>query len=162
MGRAARPLHDTGNHRSIERGSDLQSARRGSLSHRQTRWRAPSSTPLLHHNAGHDPDNCLETGAIAVPISLRYWWLFWIRINKHALRRIGFRGPKPRIEAEQRSAIGAENRVLLAHVDVDVRVIVRRRNADTVEFPDANSDLRDRVVVPELRIAAAGHRFRPS
>jgi hypothetical protein len=87
--------------------------------------------------------------------------LFWIRIDEQAVRRVGFQRPESRIEAEARRAIGAENRVLLAHVDVDVRVIVRRRNADTVEFPDADSDLRDRAVVPELRIAAAGHRFRP-
>src|SRR6267378_8513684 len=31
MGRAARPLHDPGNHRAIERGSNLQAARRGGL-----------------------------------------------------------------------------------------------------------------------------------
>src|SRR5437899_7749896 len=31
MGRPARPLHDAGNDRSIERRSDLQAARRGSL-----------------------------------------------------------------------------------------------------------------------------------
>src|SRR6266404_2833538 len=31
MGRAARPLHDPGNHGSIERGSNLHAARRGSL-----------------------------------------------------------------------------------------------------------------------------------
>src|ERR1700730_11564596 len=31
MGRAARPLHDPGTHRSIERGSNLQAARRGGL-----------------------------------------------------------------------------------------------------------------------------------
>src|SRR4029077_11756311 len=31
MGRAARPLHDSGNHRAIERGSNLQAARRGGL-----------------------------------------------------------------------------------------------------------------------------------
>jgi hypothetical protein len=37
----------------------------------------------------------------------------------------------------------------------------RRYSVDTVEFPDIDSDLRDRAVVPELRIAAAGHRFRP-
>jgi hypothetical protein len=35
-----------------------------------------------------------------------------------------------------------------------VRVIVRRRNADAVEFPDAESDLRDCAVVPELRISS--------
>src|SRR5689334_5444733 len=79
----------------------------------------------------------------------RLWWLSWIRIGEQAVRRIGFRRPEPRIEAEPRPAIGAENRVLLAHVDVDVRVIVRRRNAHAVEFPHADSDLRDRAVVPE-------------
>src|ERR1700730_11585698 len=31
MGGAARPLHDPGNHRSVERGSNLQAARRGGL-----------------------------------------------------------------------------------------------------------------------------------
>src|SRR5580704_2666961 len=31
MGRAARPLHDPGNHGSVERGSNLQAARRGGL-----------------------------------------------------------------------------------------------------------------------------------
>src|SRR6266446_4151710 len=31
MGRAARPIHDPGNHRAIERGSNLQAARRGGL-----------------------------------------------------------------------------------------------------------------------------------
>src|SRR5205807_5291472 len=64
--------------------------------------------------------------------TLRLWWLSWIRIDEQAVRRIGFRRPEPRIEAEPRPAIGAENRVLLAHVDVDVRVIERRRNADAV------------------------------
>jgi hypothetical protein len=33
-------------------------------------------------------------------------------------------------------------------------VIERRRNADTIAFPDADSDLRDRAVVPELQKAA--------
>ena len=83
--------------------------------------------------------------------TLPLWWLSWIRIDEQAVRRIGFRRPEPRIEAEPRPAIGAENHVLLAHVDVDVRVIVRRRNAHAVEFLDAYSDLRDRAVVPELR-----------
>ena len=80
-------------------------------------------------------------------------------IDEHAVRRIGFRRPEPRIEAEPCRTIGAEYRVLLAHVDIDVWVIERRRNADTVEFPDADSDLRDCAVVPELRIASAGHRL---
>jgi hypothetical protein len=37
----------------------------------------------------------------------------------------------------------------------------RSLRSHAVEFPDADSDLRDRAIVPELRIAAAGHRFRP-
>jgi hypothetical protein len=115
-----------------------------------TRNRASELSCLLHEPV-RNPNN--KPGG--------YWRLSWIRIDEQAVRRIGFRRPEPRIEAEPRPAIGAKNRVLLAHVDVDVRVIVRRRNADAVEFPDADSDLRDRAVVPELPIAAAGHRLRP-
>src|SRR5215472_18952343 len=89
-------------------------------------------------------------------------WLFSIKIDEQAVWRVGFRRPEPRIKAEPCRTIRAEYRVLLAHVDVDVRVIERRRNADTVEFPDADSDLRGRAVVPELHIATAGHRLRPS
>src|SRR5262249_28490953 len=54
MGRAARPLHDAGNHHSIARGSDLQAACRGSLRHRLNPPESAKSTPLLHHCAGHD------------------------------------------------------------------------------------------------------------
>src|ERR1700758_3958235 len=55
MGRAARPLHDPGDHRPIERGSFLQAACRGSLNRlAKTHWRARNTTPLLHHARGHD------------------------------------------------------------------------------------------------------------
>jgi hypothetical protein len=55
------------------------------------------------------------------------------------------------IVADARGAHACENTPItwsmeLAHVDVDVRVIVQRRNTDTVE---ADSDLLDRAVVPE-------------
>src|SRR5215831_3292554 len=128
--------------------------------------RGQAGTPLIEPDMQisrirHSSDKTSRLHTHDGPCSLQLWWLLWIRIDEHAVRRIRFRGPEPRIEAEPRPAIGAEDRVLLAHVNVDVRVIVRRRNADTVEFPDADSDLRDRAVVPELRIAATGHGFRP-
>jgi hypothetical protein len=53
-------------------------------------------------------------------------------------------------------------RVRFAHIDVDVWVVVRWGLADTHEFLHSDADFRDAAVVPELRIAAAGHRLRPS
>src|SRR5580704_76575 len=50
---------------------------------------------------------------------------------------------------------------IAAHIDVDVRVVLRWGLADTLEFPHPNADFGDAAVVPELQIAAAGHRFRP-
>ena len=49
MGRAARPLHDPGNDRAVERGSNLQAARRGSLTTPANPPESAKTTPLLHH-----------------------------------------------------------------------------------------------------------------
>ena len=75
-------------------------------------------------------------------------------LSKDAVRRVGIERCQSRIESESRPAIGTGDRVSLAHIDVDVRVVVRRGRADALEFlhPDANS--RDASVVLELRIAA--------
>jgi hypothetical protein len=45
------------------------------------------------------------------------------------------------IEAEPRRAVGAADRVPFAHVDIDMRVIVRRRYADAFELPRPDSNL---------------------
>ena len=85
-----------------------------------------------------------------------------VMISKETVRRVGVEWCQSRIEAESRCAVGAEDRVRLArHIDVDVRVVLRRGHADALEFPHPDADFRDAAVVPELRIAAAGHRLRP-
>lgn len=59
---------------------------------------------------------------------------------------------------EPRRTVETEDRIGLAHIDVNVRVVVRRGRADALEFPDPDADFRDSVVVPEFWAAAAGHR----
>src|SRR5882762_7084894 len=82
-------------------------------------------------------------------------------IGKETVRRVRVERCQPRIEAELRPAVGTEDRVRLAHIDVNVRVVLRWGHADALEFPHPDADFGDAVVVPELQIAAAGHRLRP-
>src|SRR5258708_5232955 len=81
-------------------------------------------------------------------------------VSKEAVRRVGIERCQSRIEAEPCRAVGTEDRVRLAHIDVGVRVVLRRGHADALEFPHPDADFRDAAVVPELQIAAAGHRLR--
>ena len=82
-------------------------------------------------------------------------------VCKDAVRRIGIERCQSRIEAEPRRAIGTEDSVRLAHIDVDVRVVLGWGRADALELLHPDADFRDAAVVPELRIAAAGHRLEP-
>jgi hypothetical protein len=82
-------------------------------------------------------------------------------VSKEAVRRVGIERCQSRIEAEPRRAVGTEDRVRLAHIDVNVRVVLWRGHADALEFPHSDADFRDAAVVPELRIAAPGHRLMP-
>src|ERR1700730_3031127 len=84
-----------------------------------------------------------------------------VLVGKETVRRVGIERCQSRIEAEPRPAVGTEDRVRLAHIDIDVRVVLRRGHADALEFPHPDIDFGDAAVVPELRIAAAGHRLRP-
>ena len=82
-------------------------------------------------------------------------------VRKETVRRIGIERCQSRIEAEPRPTVGTEDRVHLAHIDVDVRVVMRRGHADALELRHPDADLRDAAVVPELGIAAGGHRLKP-
>src|SRR6267154_6418597 len=84
-----------------------------------------------------------------------------VMVCKDAVRRIGIERCQSRIEAEPRRAIGTEDSVRLAHIDVDVRVVLRWGHADALELLHPDADFRDAVVVSEFRIADAGHRFEP-
>ena len=76
-------------------------------------------------------------------------------VSNETVRRVGIERCQSRIEVEPRPAVGTEERVRLAHIDVDVRVVLRRGPADALEFPHPDANFRDAAVVPELRIAAA-------
>ncbi len=82
-------------------------------------------------------------------------------VGNETVRRVGIEWCQSRIEAEPRRAVGTQDRVRLAHIDVDVRVVLRWGLADTHEFLHSDADFRHAAVIPELRIAAAGHRLRP-
>ena len=82
-------------------------------------------------------------------------------VSNETVRRVGIERCQSRIETEPRRAVGTEDRVRLAHIDVDVRVVLRWGLADAHEFPHPDADFRNAAVVPELRITAAGHRLTP-
>ena len=81
--------------------------------------------------------------------------------SKEAVRRFGIERCQSRVEAETRPAVGTEDRVRPAHIDVNMRVVLGWGHADALEFPHPDADLRDAAVVPELRMAAVGHRLSP-
>ena len=72
-------------------------------------------------------------------------------VSKETIRRVGIGRCQLRIEAEPRRAVGTEDRVRLAHIDIDVRMVLRMRYADAPEFPHPDADFRDAAVIPELR-----------
>jgi hypothetical protein len=82
-----------------------------------------------------------------------------VMFSKETVRRVGIERCQSRIEAETRPAVGTEDRVRPAHLDVDVRVVLRWGHADALELPDADADFRAAAVIPELRMAAVGHRL---
>jgi len=80
-------------------------------------------------------------------------------VSKETVRWVGIERRQSRIEAEPRRAVETEDRVRLAHIDVEVRVVLRRGCADALELPHPDPDFRNATVVPEHQIAAAGHRL---
>ena len=85
-----------------------------------------------------------------------------VMVRKDTVWRVGIERCQSRIEAELRRAIGTEDHVRLAHIDIDMWVVPRWGHADALEFPHPDADFRDAAIVPELWIAAAGHRVLPS
>jgi hypothetical protein len=85
-----------------------------------------------------------------------------VMFSKETVRRFDIERRQSRIEAETRPAVGTVDRVRPAHIDVDVRVVLRWGHADALELPHPDADFGDAAVVPELRMAAVGHRLSPS
>ena len=71
-------------------------------------------------------------------------------VSKETVPRVGVERGQSRIEAEPRPAVRTKDRVRHAHIDVDVRMVLRRRYADALEFPHPDADFRDAAVIPEL------------
>jgi len=80
-------------------------------------------------------------------------------IHQQAPLRESFPWRQARIMAVSCRAVGTENCLLAAHVDVDVRMVMRRRRADTFEFRRPGANLPGPLVIAELWIAASdpGH-----
>ena len=83
-----------------------------------------------------------------------------VMVSKETIRRVGIERRQSRIEAEPGRAVGTQDRVRLAHIDVDVRVVLRWGLADTHKFLHPDADFRHAAFILELRIGAAGHRLR--
>src|SRR6266851_8052651 len=97
--------------------------------------------PTQEHRSGHDycPAPPLCSGCVMV--------------SKDAVRRVGIERCQSGIEAEPRRAVGTEDRVRLAHIDVDVRVVQRRGHADALEFPHPDADFQDAAVDNETSVS---------
>src|SRR3546814_1086268 len=80
--------------------------------------------------------------------------LSFLGIDEYAVLRVSVGRRQSRIIAVPCRTVGAEDRVLVTHIDIDVRMIVRRGCTDAIKFPHPDADLRGRAVVFEFRIAA--------
>ena len=102
--------------------------------------------------------NAEETGGDSA-----FWrWSMYeacLPLDEEAVRRVRFVRRKPRVETELSRAIGTKDRLRLSHIDVDVRMVLRRRNADAVESSDPDTDFRNASVIPEFRVSDAGCRL---
>ena len=78
-------------------------------------------------------------------------------MNEDTLRGIGGERRERRSIQEDGRAIRADNPIALAHVEIDVRVIVGRRSTDACELPRTDLYLADAQIVFELRVAGSLH-----
>ncbi len=86
---------------------------------------------------------------------------FWPSRRHHvgegAADRIGLRGLQRGIVAVERRAIGTDLLVVVAHVEEDVRMVVRNGRADAHEFLYADLDCAVAAVVLEMGNAVPSH-----
>src|SRR5216683_7405951 len=119
----------------------------------------PSASVLFRSDSCYTiPGRSAAAEGHATRLSVRVERVIFI---KQTVRRVSIERCQSRIETEPRPAVGTEDRVRLAHIDVDVRVVLRWGHADALEFLHPDADFGDAAVVPELQIEAAGHRPRP-
>jgi hypothetical protein len=79
-----------------------------------------------------------------------------VLVNEDALRGIGGERCQSRSIQEDGRAIRADNPIALAHVEIDMRMIVGMRRTDACELPRTDRYLADAQIVFELRVALHG------
>src|SRR5271167_4996545 len=77
---------------------------------------------------------------------------FSLHLTVSTICRIGFVCAQARIETEHRRAIRADDLTCIAHIEVDMRVILRRLIPHTFELAAANAHDRHPDFVMKLRI----------
>ena len=80
-----------------------------------------------------------------------------VSLDEDTLRRIGGERRHSQSKQEDGRAIRAHNPIALAHVEIDMRVIVGRRRTDACELSRTDLYLTDAQVVFELRVAGSLH-----
>jgi hypothetical protein len=80
-----------------------------------------------------------------------------VLVHEDTLRGIGGERRQSRSIQEDGRAIRADNPIALAHVEIDMRVIVGRRRTDACELPRTDLYLVDAQIVFELRVAGSLH-----
>lgn len=75
------------------------------------------------------------------------------------LRALAIKWVQTWIEFKQRTAVGAEYLVLRTHLQIDMRVVFRRRLADAFEFPCSNADSGDAAIIAELGVDLSFRRW---
>ncbi len=76
-------------------------------------------------------------------------------VAKLAVGRIGVKRRESGIEAVQRAAIGAQNPVQFAHLQIDMRMILRRGFPDALECFRADANLSHAAVIAKFGIRMA-------
>src|SRR6266852_5591846 len=79
------------------------------------------------------------------------------RVGIGAFRWVSLARAQPWIETKPRRTIGADDLFCDTHFEVDVRVIVRRRDPDAVELAAANAHDGRGDIIAKLRVAPSSH-----
>jgi hypothetical protein len=80
-----------------------------------------------------------------------------VLVDEDTLRGIGGERRQSRSVQEDGRATRADNPIALAHVEIDMRVIVGRRRTDACELPRTDLHLADAQIAFELRVAGSLH-----
>lgn len=78
-------------------------------------------------------------------------------VQIQTIGRVRFVGTESRGEAEGGCAVQAGNRLIAAHLGINMRVIVRQRRPEELEFPHADANFRHTAVIAKFCVAVSSH-----